>query len=196
MLPKRSKVRAVKHHEAMPYAELPKFMSALALRTATAASALRFLILTAARTSEALDAKWDEIDLEAKLWTVPASRMKGGSEHRVPLSDAATAELEKMRAIRQNDYIFPGERGSKLSNMALLMLLRRMNVDVTTHGFRSSFRDWAGEETHFPREVCEAALAHSIENKTEKAYRRGTALEKRRALMQAWGVFLMESAAP
>ena len=190
LLPKRSKVRAIKHHTALPYAELPKFMSALALRTATAASALRFLILTAARTSEALDAKWDEIDLEAKLWTVPASRMKGGREHRVPLCDVALAELEKMRAIRTNDFIFPGERGSKLSNMALLMLLRRMNVEVTTHGFRSSFRDWCGEETYYPREIAEAALAHTIENKTEAAYRRGTALEKRRELMQAWGGYL------
>jgi integrase len=120
--------------------------------------------------------------------------MKAHREHRVPLSDAATAELEKMRAIQQNDYIFPGERGSKLSNMALLMLLRRMKVDVTAHGFRSSFRDWAGEETPFPREVCEAALAHVVENKVEAAYRRGTALEKRRALMQAWEKFLCGSA--
>ena len=191
LLPARSKVRAVKHLEAMPYADVPKFMSALAQRKATAASALRFLILTGARAGEVLGAKWDEIDLGAKLWTVPASRMKAGKQHQVPLCDAAMAELEKMRAIHINDYIFPGEHVSRLPHNSLWMVLRRMNVAVTTHGFRSSFRDWAGEETHFPREVCEAALAHSIENKTEAAYRRGTALEKRRELMQAWAKYLV-----
>jgi integrase len=195
LLPARNKVQAVKHLEAMPYADVPRFMSTLAQRPETAASALRFVILTAARAGEAMGAKWDEIDFEARLWTVPASRMKAGKQHQVPLCDAAMAELEKMRAIRISDYIFPNGRGGRLSHTAFWKLLRSMNVAATTHGFRSSFRDWAGEETPFAREVCEAALAHAIENRVEAAYRRGTALEKRRALMKAWGEFLSGRAA-
>ena len=189
LLPKRSKVRAVKHHTALPYSELPKFMQALAERPATAASALRFVILTAARTGEALGAKWGEIDFAARLWTVPKERMKAGREHIVPLCDAALAELEKMRAIRINDFIFPSGRGGGLSNTSMLMLLRRMKVEGRrmASGLRSAIG--AAKETHYPREIAEAALAHTIENKTEAAYRRGTALEKRRELMQAWAAY-------
>jgi integrase len=194
LLPARSKVRAVKHLEAMPYADVPRFMHALKEGPATAANALRFVILTAARTGEVLGAKWDEIDFTARLWTVPTSRMKAGKQHQVPLSDAAVAELEKMRAIRTSDYIFTSGRGGRLSHTAFWKLLKSMKVEVTTHGFRSSFRDWAGEETPFAREVCEAALAHAIESKVEAAYRRGTAIEKRRELMKAWGEFLCGNA--
>jgi integrase len=190
LLPKRSKVKSVKHLAALPYAELPALMRALSEQTSVAASALRFAILTAARTNEVLGATWDEIDEAEKVWTVPAERMKAGKEHTVPLSDMAMMELSKMRSIRMNDYIFPGERNSRPAESVMLVVLRKLGVSATVHGLRSSFRDWCGDETPFPREVVEAALAHAVENKTEAAYRRGTALEKRRALMQAWADFL------
>ena len=141
--------------------------------------ALEFAILTAARSGEVLGARWDEIDLPGKVWTVPAARMKAGKEHRVPLSDRAMAILDELHQARTSDFVFPGfKRGRPLSNMALEAVLRRAEVDVTTHGFRSSFRDWAGDRTAFARDVVEAALAHAIENKTEAAYRRSDALEK------------------
>jgi integrase len=152
--------------------------------------ALEFAILTAARSGEVLGAMWDEFDLEAKIWTVPARRMKAGKEHRVPLSDRAMAILDGLQQARVSEFVFPGfKRGCPLSNMALEAVLRRTEVDVTTHGFRSSFRDWAGDSTAFARDVVEAALAHAIENKTEAAYRRSDALEKRRALMAAWAAY-------
>ncbi|TPW00243.1 MAG: putative prophage CPS-53 integrase [Beijerinckiaceae bacterium] len=192
LLPSRSKVRKVKHHAALPWGEMPKFMVALSCRTATAARALEFVILTAARTSEVIGARWSEIDLDQRLWTVPANRMKGGREHRVPLSAVALGVLERMATVRMDDFIFPGERAAKLSNMALLMLLRRMGrSDLTAHGFRSSFRDWVSERTNFSSEVVEMALAHTVGSKVEAAYRRGDLCDKRRRLMDAWGEFCM-----
>lgn len=176
LLPKRARLTRG-HHRAMPYAGVPGFMVRLRGREATAALALEFAILTAARSGEVLGAGPDEFDMATKVWTVPPERMKGKREHRVPLSDRA-AEIAALLGGKFD-----------LSSMAMAMLLRRMEVDATVHGFRSSFRDWAGNETHFPREVCEAALAHTIENKAERAYRRSDALDKRRALMKAWADF-------
>lgn len=190
LLPAKTKVRKVQHHAAMPYGDIPGFMEALREREGISVRALEFLILTACRTSEVLDAKWDEINFATKVWTVPPERMKAGKEHRVPLSPAAMRVIGQMHAIRSADVIFPGRRGS-LSNMSLLKTLERMgHDDLTAHGFRSSFRDWAGDRTPFPRDVVEAALAHEIENKVEAAYRRSDALEKRRRLMDAWADYL------
>ena len=188
LLPARSKVRQVEHHAALPYSEIGTFMAALRTREGVAARALEIAILTAARTGEVLGARWDEVGLEAKVWTVPASRMKGGREHRVPLSRAAVALLKNMQTVGPNDLVFPGDRrGKPLSNMSMLMTLRRMGrSDLTAHGFRSTFRDWAAECTNFPREVAEAALAHVVGDKVEAAYRRGDLFEKRRRLMEAW----------
>lgn len=178
------------HHAAMPYDEVPLFMLRLRALRAPAARALEFIILTAARSGEALGARWEEIDLEKAIWIVPSKRMKGGREHRVPLSPPTLLVLEQLRAMRTSDYVFAGMRpGKPLSGMATEMMLRRMKVDVTTHGFRSAFRDWAAETTGFPNEVCEAALAHVIQNKAEAAYRRGDLFEKRRQLMTAWASY-------
>jgi integrase len=176
------------HHAAMPYKDVPAFMAKLRAREAVAASALEFAVLTAARSGEVLGARWAEIDLETKVWTLPAERMKAGREHRVPLSDPALAILTKLDEARTSDFVFPGQQSGKpLSIMALDMILRRMGVDrATVHGFRSSFRDWAGNETHFPRELAEHALAHVIGDKAEQAYRRSDALARRRELMDAW----------
>lgn len=188
LLPKRGRLTRG-HHAAMPYAAVPAFMVRLREREALAALALEFTILTAARSGEVLGARRKEFDLKERIWTVPASRMKGGQEHRVPLSDRA---LEIATAIGEGDFVFPGERrGRPLSPNALNNILSRMEVDATVHGFRSSFRDFAGNETHFPREVCEAALAHVIENKAEAAYRRGDALDKRRELMRTWADYCL-----
>jgi hypothetical protein len=153
--------------------------------------ALEFLILTAAWTGEVIGAKWSEVDLGNALWTVPAGRMKGHREHRVPLAPAAIAILKRARELDPNAaYIFGGRASDKpLSNMSLLMALRRMKLDITAHGFRSTFRDWASERTNFPNEVCELALAHTIKSKVEAAYRRGDLLEKRRELMATWASF-------
>lgn len=193
LLAARAKVRRVTHHAALPYRELPGFWPKICERDAIAARALEFAILTASRTGEVLGARWDEIDLENKIWTVPASRMKAGREHRVPLSAAASAIAKGLKAIRQNDYVFPGDRPNRpLSNMSMLMLLRRMGrEDLTVHGFRSTFRDWAAEQTNFPSEVAEAALAHVIADHTEAAYRRGDLFEKRCALMTAWAAYCL-----
>ena len=175
------------HYKAMQFAEVPAFVGRLRAMQGIAPRALEFAILTAARSGEVLAARWDEIDLPEKVWTVPATRMKAGKEHRVPLSDRVMAILDELHRARVSDFVFPGfKRGCPLSNMALEAVLRRAEVDVTTHGFRSSFRDWAGDRTAFARDVVEAALAHAIENKTEAAYRRSDALEKRRKLMAAW----------
>ena len=191
LLPKRG-ILTRGHHAAMSYADVQTFVAQLREREALAALALEFCILTAARSGEVFGARWSEIDLAAKVWTVPAGRMKAAREHRIPLSDRTLVILERLFEARTDDLVFPGQRpGKPLSNTAMEMLLRRMDQDaVTVHGFRSAFRDWAGNETHFPREVAEAALAHVVGDKAEQAYRRGDALEKRRALMEAWANFI------
>jgi integrase len=189
LLPARSKVQRVKHHAALPFTEIGAFVARVREQSTTAARALEFTILTAARTGEVLGARWDEIDFDAAVWTVPPDRMKGAREHRVPLSAAALAVIERMQACRENDYIFPGDRRDRLYGAAMDMLLRRTGHEVTVHGFRSSFRDWAAECTHFPREVAEAALAHTVGDKVEAAYRRGDLFDKRRGLMTAWAAF-------
>ena len=185
-----SKVAKVEHHAALPYAEIGTFMAALRTRDAIAARALEFAILTAARTGEVIGATWGEIDLDGAVWTVPGSRMKADKEHRVPLSEPVLAILRTMAERRNGEIVFPSARGNPLSNMAMAMLLRRMNRDdLTAHGFRSSFRDWAAERTAYPSEVVEMALAHAIGNKVEAAYRRGDLFEKRRRLMDDWAGF-------
>jgi integrase len=189
LLPRRSKVRAVKHYAALPYAEIGAFMSDLRSREGVAATALEFLILTSARTSEVIGARWSEIDWTARMWTIPASRMKGAREHRVPLSGAALAALDRMKMLH-GEFIFPSELGRGLWKNGLLRQLKRMDRgDVTAHGFRSAFRDWAAERTNFPREVVEMALAHAVGDKVEAAYRRGDLFEKRRRLMADWAKF-------
>ncbi len=198
LLPKPSRVKKVVHHPAMPHTEVPAFMSEVASNSSVSALALRFLILTATRTSEVLQTQWSEIDLETAVWTIPASRMKARREHRVPLSDAAIDVLGALPRIDGNPYVFPGTRhGRPLSNMALLQLMRGMEYgvngsrgDYVPHGFRSSFRDWSGEVSSFPRDVAEMALAHAIENKVEAAYRRGDLFAKRRKMMQEWADYL------
>ena len=197
LLPRPSKVRAVEHHAALQYDEIGSFMLELRKREGIAARALEFAILTAARTGEVLGAQWPEIDLKAEVWTVPAGRMKGGRAHRIPLSEAALAVLKRMANGREGDHVFPGDRRAMLSNMALLMLLRRMGRgDLTAHGFRSTFRDWAAERTNFPNEVVEMALAHAVGNKVEAAYRRSDLFEKRRELMDAWAAYCENSTTP
>jgi integrase len=190
LLPKRQRLTRG-HHAAMSYAELPNFVSDLQARQATAALALEFAILTAARSGEVLGARWEEFDLGRAVWTVPAVRMKAGREHRVPLSRRALKIVKAMHECRNSDFVFPGQSpGKPLSVMALEMVLRRMKIDtVTVHGFRSAFRDWSAECTNFTNEVCEAALAHTIGNKAEAAYRRGDLFEKRRKLMESWAAY-------
>jgi integrase len=198
LLPKPSRVRSVAHHPAMPYALVPAFMEELGGNSSTSALALRFLILTATRTNELISARWDEVDLEAAVWSIPAERMKARRVHRVPLSDASLRVLEALPRINGNPYLFPGARyGRPLSNMAMLQLMRSMGYgvgghrgDYVPHGFRSSFRDWSGEVASFPRDVAEMALAHVIQNKVEAAYRRGDLFDKRRDMMQAWACYL------
>lgn len=194
LLPKRQpETRG--HHKAMPYADVPAFLTVLEGLSGSGALALRFTILTAARTGEVLGARWSEIDMAVKVWTVPAVRMKAKRPHRVPLTEAAMAVLETAKLARRSEdgaaLVFPGiKEGKPISGMTMDKVLRTQKLDVTVHGFRSSFRDWAGEETPFAREVAEAALSHVIGDKAEQAYRRGDALEKRRALMAAWADYL------
>lgn len=190
LLPKPNKL-ARGHHAAMPYESVPAFMSALREREATAAIALELAILTGGRTKEILQAEWSELDLNKRIWTVPAPRMKGGRVHRVPLSGRASEILQKLEKAKTSPFVFPGQKDSKpLSLMAMAMVLRRMKVtNATVHGFRSSFRDWAGNETNFPRELAEAAISHVVGDKVEQAYRRGDALEKRAKLMEAWAAY-------
>ncbi|MFG1294074.1 tyrosine-type recombinase/integrase [Xanthobacter versatilis] len=190
-LPKNNKLK--EHHAALPYGEVPAFVTAM--RSIDAGLPVRlgfeFLILTAARTGEVIGATWDEIDLAEKVWTVPAARMKAKRAHRVPLSERCMEILGEARRLGNEGYVFPGRSSEKpLSNMAFLMVLRRMEFNVTAHGFRSAFRDWAAEATNHPREVCEMALAHTVENKVEAAYRRGDLFEKRRQLMADWTAFV------
>jgi integrase len=190
LLPARSKVRTVEHFPAMRYRDAPAFMRELQGREGVSALALAFTILTAARTGEVVGARWAEIELEDAVWTVPATRMKAGREHRAPLAAATVALLEHVPRVRAVPFVFPGARhGRPLSSMAMLELLRGMRPGLSVHGFRSSFRDWSAAETNHPREVCEAALAHTISDKVEAAYRRGDLLERRRALMADWAAF-------
>ncbi len=194
LLPKRQRLTRG-HHAALPFNDVAEFFGDLSAKSATAARALQFLILTASRSGEVLGATWSEVDLDRGLWVVPASRMKAGTEHRVPLSEAALNVLSSVNVgLRPDDYLFWGKSPDRpLSNMAMSMLLRRMVPNVTVHGFRSSFRDWAAEVSAFSHEVCEMALAHTIPNKAEAAYRRGDLLDKRRELMEAWALFCVSS---
>lgn len=195
LLPKPKKLTRG-HHAAMPFAALPGLMEKLRERQGVASLALQFAILTAARSGEVRGARWNEINESDKLWLAPAARMKAGREHRVPLSEAALDVLRRAAPFRvagdgDDALVFPGSRrGAPLSDMSLSAVLRRLDLDCTVHGFRSSFRDWCGDATSFPREVAEAALAHAVGDKVEAAYRRGDALAKRRGLMDAWGGFL------
>jgi integrase len=187
LLPKPTKVKAVKHHPALPHAEIAEFMTDLSGRTGVAARALAFTILTAARSGETRGATWAEIDLDAKLWTIPADRMKAGKEHRVPLTPESIACLGPKRAEAALVFESEAKPGKPISDMSMTAVLRRMGRDeITVHGFRSTFRDWAGETTGFPREVIEAALAHGIKDKAEAAYARSDLFDKRRKLMEAW----------
>jgi integrase len=183
MLPDPSKVAKVTHFAALPYTEMPAFMAKLRSRDLLSARALEFTILTAARTSEAINARWPEIDFDAKIWTVPADRIKASRDHRVPLSDRAIAILKEQQTHRHGDRIF------NLADGTMRAMLRRMRVDATPHGFRSSFKDWASDSTRFENHVSEAALAHAVGDKVEAAYRRGDALDKRRKLMEAWASY-------
>jgi len=181
------------HFAALPYTEVPAFVRKLHDDEPTSASlAFEFLILTAARTGEVLDAKWCEIDLDQTTWTVPANRMKAGREHRVPLAPRCVELLGQAKLLAAgSEFVFPGRSNDKpMSNMVLLMIMRRLEVAHTVHGFRSAFRDWASERTNFAREICEAALAHIVKDKTEAAYRRGDLFEKRRELMATWASFV------
>lgn len=187
ILPPRSRLTRG-HHKAMPYEAIPAFMAKLREREAMAALALEFVILTATRTSEVLGATWAEVDLDKAIWTVPASRMKAGKEHRIPLSPRAVEILEAVKPLGKAS-LFPADKGGKLSTMAMSMLLRRMKLECTVHGFRSGFRDWAAECTGYAHEVCEMALAHVIGNKSEAAYRRGDLFDKRRRLMADWATY-------
>jgi len=189
LLPKK-RTQAVKHHAALAWPDLPAFLIGLRSQNGISSKALEFAILTAARSGEVLGALWNEVDLTAGIWTVPGIRMKSGREHRVPLSKPALVLLESMKAFKVSDFIFPGAKPNRpLSVMALEMVIRRMKVDATPHGFRSTFRGWAEDMTSFSNNVCEMALAHAIGSKVEAAYRRGDLFEKRRALMAEWGLF-------
>jgi integrase len=190
-LPKRTKVQKVKHHEALPYGEVGAFMAQLRGQDGVAALALEFVILTATRTSEAIGARWDEIDQDKSLWVIPAERIKAGKEHRVPISAAALEIIKAQAKVREGEFVFPGGKSRRpLSSNALLALLKRMERDdLTVHGFRSTFRDWAAEQTNYARDVAEMALAHTIGDKVEAAYRRGDLFDKRQRMMDDWAKF-------
>ena len=192
LFPSRTKVHRVEHHAALPYDEIGTFMRELRQNDTQGSRALQFTILTACRTGEALSAEWSEFDLVKGVWTIPAGRMKAGREHRVPLSASALKLLETIAAeAGESLYVFPGATASKpVSKMTMLQLLKRMGrPDVTVHGFRSAFRDWAAEQTAFPSEVAEIALAHTLANKVEAAYRRGDMFERRRRMMNEWASY-------
>jgi integrase len=193
----RNENRRSEHYPSLPYAELPAFMVELRAQEGFAARCLEFLILTAARTGEAIGTRWSEIHFDARLWTVPAERMKSDREHRVPLSDEAMTILEPLDDVRSSEFVFPGLRAGKpLSDMSLLMLLRRMGRgDLTTHGFRATFRTWAAEQTAFPREIAEMALGHVVGDAVERAYQRSDLNQKRRQLMHVWARFCSTSPA-
>ena len=185
------KISKTVHHPALPFSELPAFMARLVNQQGTGASALAFTILTAARSGEVRAATWAEFDFDARLWTIPESRMKAGREHRVPLSEEVMSILMHQKSVALNEYVFPSPRATVLSDMSLTAVLRRMEVPAVPHGFRSTFRDWCAESTDFSPEVAEMALAHSIGNKVEAAYRRGDLFEKRKELMQAWADYAL-----
>lgn len=189
VLPKPNKLKKVNHHAALPWQQIGAFMQELRKRKGTAARALEFLILTATRSGEVRLATWEEIDLENRIWTIPGDRMKTGKEHTVPLTNDAVKLLEALPRFEGSPYVFPAARGGLLSDMSISAVCKRMKVAAVPHGFRSTFRDWASENTNFPREVCEMALAHTIESKVEAAYRRGDLFQKRRKLMEAWTAF-------
>ena len=192
LLPTRSIIERG-HHGALPYADIPWFVSKLQENGSISALAFEFLILTATRTSETLEADWSEIDLETRVWTIPSNRMKNGKEYRIPLTERPIMILQHMAQIKTEGFIFPGRKaGRPLSNMAMEVILRRMGMkekNVTVHGMRSSFRDWTGEETDYSRELAELSLSHTIGDAVERAYRRGDAVERRRPLMEAWAEF-------
>lgn len=190
LLPKPSKVSKVEHHAAMALDDMGDFWLSLRAAKGQGARALEFAIVTAARSGEVRGARWPEFDLDAKIWTVPAERMKGKREHRVPLSTQAIALLKAVPKNEHSDVVFGGVKGQPLSDMTLSKVMRTMGLEQVPHGFRSTFRDWAGERTNFPRDMAEMALAHVIESKVEAAYRRGDMLAKRLQMMQAWGDFI------
>ncbi|MEJ3959280.1 integrase arm-type DNA-binding domain-containing protein [Brachymonas sp. G13] len=190
LLPKPSKIAKVQHHAAMPIDETPQFMVTLAGITGISAKALEFAILTAARSGEVRGATWDEIDLDGKVWTIPAERMKAGKEHRVPLSIQAIELLKALPIFVGVPYVFGAPRGGQLSDMAMTAVMRRQQLPYVPHGFRSTFRDWCSERTHCPSDLAEMALAHAIKSEVEAAYRRGDMLDKRRELMQTWADFV------
>jgi integrase len=195
LLPSCRQLRATVHHPALPYREIGAFMALVRAQDGVIARAFEFLVLTAARRAEVLGARWTEFDLDQRIWTRPGGRMKGGVPHRVPLSSRALAIVQEMWSLRQNEFVFPGQRGALNPSNFFKFLKGLGRNDVTSHGFRSTFRDWAGEQTNFPREVCEDALAHRVGGPVEEAYRRGDFLEKRRRLMEAWAGFCERPAA-
>lgn len=189
LLPAPAKLQKVEHHRALPVAQMPGFLRDLRQREGLAARALELLILTASRSGEVRGANWNEIDFVNKVWTIPGDRMKAGREHRVPLSEHAVRLLKSLPRIAGTDLVFPSSKRTPLSDMTLAAVMRRMEVNAVPHGFRSTFRDWVGDHTTYPRELAEHALAHTIESKVEAAYRHGDALEKRRGMMQAWASY-------
>jgi integrase len=201
LLPKSQKIKKVEHYAAIPYRQINEFVTALRKEGGSAPFALEFMLLTAARTGEVVAAKWDEVDFDGQVWTVPASRMKSGKEHRIPLSTRALAILRLMKAGKQNDYIFPGhsiQKNSHMSTGTCRIVMKRMAnfSEYTPHGLRSTFRDWAAETTSFANETLELALAHTIANKAEAAYRRQDQLEKRAKLMQQWQTYIDKKQLP
>lgn len=190
VLPATSKIRPVRHHRTIAWADAPAFMDSLRTRRGISARALQFLLLTGTRSGEVRGATWDEIDTKGATWTIPGERMKAGNAHVVPLSQAVLALLKTAPTLLDAPFIFPAPRGGMLSDMALSTTMRRMDVDATPHGLRSTFRDWISEATSYPHEVAEQALAHVIPSPVERAYRRGDLLEKRRSLMADWAAFL------
>ena len=190
MLPAPTRLKNVEHLAAVPVREMPGFMVKLRQASGTAAQALEFLILTAARSGEVRGITWQEVSLEDALWIVPAERMKMKKEHRVPLSDRAMSILKSQPRIDENPLVFPAPRGSQMSDATMSAVLKRMNVDATVHGFRSSFRDWCGDYTNYPRDLAEQCLAHGADDPVEAAYRRGDALERRREIMNEWSKFI------
>lgn len=196
ILPKPGKVTKIEHHAALPYNQVAGFMADLAKREGMAARALEVLILTATRSGDVRGATWEEIDIDGALWIIPAARMKAGKEHRVPLSQQVIEKLRALPRLADNTLVFPAPRGGVLSDMTMTAVMRRMGVAAVPHGFRSSFRDWAGETTAYPREVIEHALAHQLKDKAEAAYQRGDLLAKRARLMADWAKFCDSALAP